>query len=109
MKKPKAINVDLGEAKGELKPLGGSSRDKWNNRLTNLVASALPVSHKDIAAREEAASAVLSGIVDINPTDPIECTRIAQLVAANEASLSMYRRGWAQAPNISRLGRNIWP
>jgi hypothetical protein len=35
-------------------------------------------------------------MVDIAPTDPIEGILVAQLMAANEAALSMYRRGWAQ-------------
>jgi len=97
MKKSKTVVVELDpEAKGELKSLGGSSRDAWNLRLSNLVASALPVNHKDTAACQTAAKDVFSGIVDINPTDPIEGMLIAQLVAANEAALSMYRRGWAQ-------------
>ena len=35
-------------------------------------------------------------MVDIAPTDPIEGILVGQLMAANEAALSMYRRGWAQ-------------
>ena len=37
-------------------------------------------------------------MVDIAPTDPIEGILVAQLMAANDAALSMYRRGWAQPP-----------
>ena len=36
--------------------------------------------------------------MDIAPADPIEGILIAQLVAANEASLCMYRKGWDQPP-----------
>ena len=36
--------------------------------------------------------------MDIAPADPIEGILIAQLMAANEASLAMYRKGWAQPP-----------
>jgi hypothetical protein len=30
------------------------------------------------------------------PADPVEGILIAQLMAANEAALAMYQRGWAQ-------------
>ena len=97
--KPKTINVDFElDPKGKLKSLGGSDRDFWNSRLSNLVASALPVDQKNIPACQEAAVAAVSGIADINPTDPIEGMLIAQLVVAHEASLSIYRRAWQQSP-----------
>ena len=46
----------------------------------------------------KASTAVFGAMVDIAPTDPIEGILVAQLMAANEAALSMYRRGWAQPP-----------
>ena len=36
--------------------------------------------------------------MDIAPADPVEGILIAQLMAANEASLAMYSKGWAQPP-----------
>ena len=39
-------------------------------------------------------SAVASGTVDMKPVDPIEGMLISQIVAANEAALEFYRRGW---------------
>ena len=44
------------------------------------------------------ARAVMAGVVDMNPTNPIEGMLIAQLVVANEAALSLYRRAWACNP-----------
>jgi hypothetical protein len=38
--------------------------------------------------------------MDMKPDDPIEGILIAQLMAANEASLAMYRKGWAQPPEF---------
>ena len=84
--------------KGELKKLGGSRADDWNMRLMNLVAGSLPINHADEATCMEAIKAVYQAFVDIAPTDPIEGILIAQLMAANEASLAMYRKGWAQPP-----------
>ena len=36
--------------------------------------------------------------MDIAPADPIEGILIAQLMAANEAALAMYQKGWSQPP-----------
>ena len=84
-----------GELKGELKPLGGSEADEWNNRLNSLLVSALPiVALKDREQTTEAALAVSYGTMDIAPADPIEGMLIAQLMAANEAALALYRKGW---------------
>jgi hypothetical protein len=83
--------------KGKFKILGGSEADDWNQRLANLLIAALPgQSNRDAAI--EANKAVLGAMVDMAPVDPIEGILIAQLMAANEASLCMYRRGWEQPP-----------
>jgi hypothetical protein len=41
---------------------------------------------------------VIQATADIAPADPVEGILIAQLMAANEAALAMYRKGWAQPP-----------
>jgi hypothetical protein len=103
MKAPKkdsqtrAIALDP-KPKGEFKRLGGSLADDWNLRLANLVTGALPLDRSDNVGAKAAASAVCQAMVDIAPVDPIEGILVAQLMAANEAALSMYRRGWAQPP-----------
>ena len=38
------------------------------------------------------------------PADPIEGILIAQLMAANEASLSLYRKGWQNVPKYFEAG-----
>jgi hypothetical protein len=86
--------------KGELKRLGGSQADVWNLRLTNLVIGALPIDQSNSDTAKAASSAVCHAIVDIAPADPIEGILIAQLMAANEAALSMYRKGWSQPPEF---------
>src|SRR5260370_18021288 len=65
-------------------------------RLVNLVAGALPIDQSNSEENNKASTAAFGGMVDIAPTDPIEGILVAQLMAANEAALSMYRRGWAQ-------------
>ncbi len=98
-KKPTVeINLDR-SPKPELKGLGGGDRDQWNKRLLGLVTKALPVNQEKIEAVSRAGSAVMAGVVDLNPSDPIEGMLISQLVVANEAALSMYRRAWACPPD----------
>ena len=99
MTKPKGSTLELDpKPRGELKRLGGSQSDKWNLRLVNLVTGALPITQSNKEAVLGATSAICQGTADIAPDDPIEGILIAQLMAANEASLSMYRRGWSQPP-----------
>jgi hypothetical protein len=35
---------------------------------------------------------------DLNPADPVEGMLIAQMVAANEATLAAYQKAWSQPP-----------
>jgi hypothetical protein len=93
-KKPTPIKLELhAESNGKNKRLGGSQFDDWNNRLSDLVASALPI---DRAQFLEGATAAAYGMIEINPADPIEAMIAGQLIVANEAALTMYRRAWAQ-------------
>jgi hypothetical protein len=101
MRKPQTINLRLKpDAKeGKLKPLGGGDADEWNRRLNDLTINALPIAHsKNKESITTAAVAVCRGTMDIAPADPVEGILIAQLMAANEAALAMYQRGWAQPP-----------
>ena len=101
MKKPKTINLMLEQDAKEsnLKRLGGGNADEWNRRLNDLAINALPIAHsKNKEAITTAAVAVCRGTMDIAPADPVEGILIAQLMAANEASLAMYRKGWSQPP-----------
>jgi hypothetical protein len=86
------------DPKGKLKMLGGSFSDDWNLRLVNLVGNALPIDHSNRELANEASKAVCQATADISPVDPVEGILIAQLMAANEASLAMYRKGWSQPP-----------
>jgi hypothetical protein len=99
MTKPKQVNVTLDpNPKGAFKKLGGSQADDWNQRLGNLVASALPIDQSGGEEGLKASRAVYHAMIDMKPDDPIEGMLIGQLMAANEAALAMYRKGWAQPP-----------
>jgi hypothetical protein len=89
-----SVNITMERPKGDWKVLGGGDRDQWNKRLGTLVTSALPVNQKDTETLSRAGSAVVAGIVDMKPADPIEGMLISQLVVANEAALNLYRLAW---------------
>jgi hypothetical protein len=90
-----AVRIEIHAApKGEWKALGGSDRDQWNERLSDLVIGALPVKQTNAEAVSHAGSAVAAGIVDMKPADPVEGMLISQLVVANEAALKLYQLAW---------------
>jgi hypothetical protein len=84
---------------GSAKQIGGGESDKWNFRQMRLLVSALPgVTSADKKAAGEIGSAVVSGVMDLKPQDPIEGMLVSQIVVAHEAALDMYRRAWSQPP-----------
>src|SRR4051794_38465212 len=100
-KTPIRLKLDPNKPEGNLKSLGGGRADEWNDRLNNLTVCALPVAHsKDKTAITEACLAVCYGVMGLAPADPIEGILIAQLMAASEASLAMYQKGWGQPPEF---------
>jgi hypothetical protein len=95
------LRLDPNKPKGNRKSLGGGKADEWNDRLSNLTLSALPTAHsKNNDTFTEACLAVSYGVMDMAPADPVEGILIAQLIAANEAALAMYQKGWAQPPEF---------
>jgi hypothetical protein len=92
-RKTVTIKIDP-DPRGNMKSLGGANSDAWNVHLSNLVASTIPGNDENY--RQEATTATFSGMIEMNPADPLEGILIGQIIAANEASLSAYRRAWAQ-------------
>ncbi len=93
------VKLDPNKPEGKFKLLGGGKMDEWNKRLSDITVNALPIAHsKNKDAITEACLAVSYGVMDMASADPVEGILIAQLMAANEASLCMYRRGWDQPP-----------
>ena len=93
------VRLDPNKPEGKFKLLGGGKMDEWNKRLSDITVNALPIAHsKNKDAITEACLAVSYGVMDMASADPVEGILIAQLMAANEASLCMYRRGWDQPP-----------
>jgi hypothetical protein len=84
---------------GHHKDIGGGESENWNFRQMQLVLSALPgASARDKKNAGEIGSAVISGLMDVKPADPVEGMLTSQMVVAHEAALDMYRRAWSQPP-----------
>ncbi len=94
--KPRVIALDP-DPKGKGKAIGGGLCDQWNDRLTTLVVTALPVNQQNADAVSEAGAGAISGMVDMKPADPIEGVLISHIVVANEAAMKLYRLGWANS------------
>lgn len=83
---------DPDDLKGELKSIGGSRSDHWNNILANQTAQALWLTHSDPATRDKQYSATVAALVGIGPKDELEGMMAAQLIAAHNAAMQCYRR-----------------
>jgi hypothetical protein len=102
------LRLDPNNPEGEFKSLGGSKADEWNNRLNSLTVNALPIAHsKNEESVTAACLAVSYGTMDMAPADPLEGMLIAQLMAANEASLALYRRAWLNVSENFEAGAKL--
>jgi hypothetical protein len=80
------------EWKGELKSIGGSKSDEWNNLLANQAVQALWLKNSDAGTRDKQMSATIAALIGIAPKDELEGMMAAQLVAAHNAAMECYRR-----------------
>src|SRR3954447_18136634 len=91
------------QEKGELKDLGGSASDTFNNTLANQLARTLWLAHADGDERQNLISAAVAGLVGIGPKDELEGMLAGQLIAAHSAAMECYRR--AMIPEQTFEGR----
>lgn len=83
---------DPKDSKGELKSIGGSQSDHWNNTLANQAVQALWLKNSDDEARQTQMAATVAALVGIAPKDELEGMMAAQLIAAHNAAMECYRR-----------------
>lgn len=80
------------DRKGELKRIGGSQSDHWNNTLANQSIQALWLKNSDTAAQDRQLSATVAALLGIAPKDELEGMMAAQLIAAHNAAMECFRR-----------------
>lgn len=78
--------------KGNLKPIGGSMSDDWNNAIANQTVNALWLRHSDAVQATKDRRAAVDALIGIRPSDELEGMIAAQLVAAHNAAMECYRR-----------------
>jgi hypothetical protein len=84
-----------------LKALGGGDCDQWNSRISHRLFTAMPGINPENA--KEAGQAVLTGLIDINATDPIEGMLSAQIIAAHEASMHLRQLAWHPEQSLEAM------
>ena len=90
------LKLDPNKLESKFKLLGGGKTDERNKRLSDITVSAADRSLEKQRCHHRSMLAVSYGVMDIAPADPVEGISIAQTMAANEAALAMYQKGWAQ-------------
>ena len=88
---------------GELKSIGGSQSDQWNNMLANQAANALWTKNSDEETLDRQLGATVAALRGISPKDELEGMMAAQILAAHNAAMECYRR--AMLPEQSFEGR----
>jgi hypothetical protein len=92
-KKPLVLQAKLPcSQKGELKRIGGSMSDDWNNRLVNETINTLWLKNSDDETKQLQIMAALDGLIGIHPRDELEGMMAAQLIASHSAAMECYRR-----------------
>lgn len=90
---PRKIEAhNLASRKGELKLLGGSQSDDWNNALANQAVQTLWVKNSKPEDLDRQLNAVVAALIGIAPQDELEAMLAAQLIGAHNAAMECYRR-----------------
>jgi len=80
------------DLKPELKCVGGSQSDEWNNVLANQAITSLWLANSSNETQKQQRSATLAALVGIRPRDELESMLAAQLIASHNAAMECYRR-----------------
>ncbi len=105
-KKAAAIAFELDGLNGNLKHIGGSQCDNWNDRLAADTMNAL-LRHSDEQTRTQQLKAVVSGLIGIAPKDELEGMMAAQLIAAHSAAMECYRRAMLGEQSFEARRENL--
>jgi hypothetical protein len=106
--RPTAIVAnDPADHKGDLKAIGGSKSDHWNQIIANQTVQTLWTAHSKEPTLESQRKATVSALVGIGPKDEIEGMIAAQLLAAHNASMECYRRAMIESQSFDGRRENL--
>ena len=101
--KPEVHVHDVSKLKGQLKVIGGSMSDDWNNILANQTVKTLWLKSADAEEVNRQRHAAVGVLIGLAPRDEFEGMVAAQIIACHNASMECYRR--AMIPEQSFEGR----
>src|SRR5215218_4184432 len=90
--KPHGLVIGRPRAPAELKALGGSDVDEFNQALTNQVLSSLWTAHCDDEERNRQYLAATATLMGAKPQTELEGMLLAQMIACHSAAMECYRR-----------------
>ena len=95
-----------GALKPELKCIGGSQSDEWNNVLANQTVTALRLANSS-EETDQQRSATVAALVGIAPRDELEGMLAAQLIATHNASMECHRRAMIAEQTFEARRENL--
>src|SRR5688572_2419103 len=90
--KPEVHVHDPSKLKGNLKPIGGSMSDDWNNILANQTIQTLWIKNSTAEEVRRQRHATVDALIGMASRDEFEGMVAAQLIAAHNAAMECYRR-----------------
>lgn len=87
------------ELEPQLKALGGSNSDEFNNRLANQVCESCWFGARDEKEKDEIRTAAVHALIGIEPKDELEGMLAVQMIACHNASMECQRR--AMLPDMA--------
>lgn len=108
---PKTVTADdpddPDDRKGQLKNIGGSQSDHWNNILANQAVHALWLKNSTPEERDKQLSATVAALIGIAPKDELEGMMAVQLIAAHNAAMECYRRAMIGEQTFAGRSENL--
>jgi hypothetical protein len=102
---PQARQLLVADKPATMQHMGAGSRDEWNNLLITGLGYAICGGAETTKAGDEKVVGAISVLMDMKPADPVEAMVISQMVAANSASLELYRRAWVEGQTFEARTR----
>src|SRR3954469_10744612 len=94
MKQAKPHGLVIGRPRGpaELKQLGGSDSDPFNQTLANQTLAAVWTANSDEEQRNNQYLAATAALIGAKPQDELEGMLVSQMIAVHNASMETFRR-----------------
>lgn len=99
--------IDPAGQPGELKRIGGSQSDTWNNLIVGQAVQTLWTKNSDKDERNRQYEGTISALIAISPQDEIEGMIATQLIAAHNAAMESYRRAMTGEQTLEGRRKNL--